>query len=101
MNIKKGDTVKILTGKDRTKTGKVSRVDAADKKVFVEGLNMYKKHVRPKRQGEKGEIVSIARPMDISNVAVMCGSCKKQTRIGYRAEGEKKTRACAKCKATI
>ncbi len=101
MNIKKGDTVKILTGKDRAKTGKVSRVDVSSGKVFVEALNLYKKHVRPKRQGEKGEIVSIARPMDISNVAIVCGSCNKQTRVGHRMDGDKKVRVCAKCKATI
>ena len=101
MNIKKGDNVKIIVGKDRGKTGKVTRVDNKTTKIFVEGLNLYKKHVRPKRQGEKGEVVAIARPMDISNVAVVCGSCNKQTRVGSRMEGEKKVRVCAKCKATI
>lgn len=101
MNIKKGDTIKIITGKDRGKTGKVVHVDAKAGKVSVEGLNLYKKHVKPKTQNQKGEIVSIARPMDISNVAVVCGSCNAQTRIGSRMDGDKKVRYCAKCKATI
>ena len=101
MNIKKGDTVKILAGKDRGKSGKVMHADAKTSKVSLEGLNLYKKHVKPKKQGEKGQTVSIARPMDISNVAIVCASCNKQTRIGFRMDGDKKVRYCAKCKAAI
>lgn len=101
MNIKKGDNVKILAGKDRGKTGKVVHVDVKTGKISLEGLNLYKKHVRPKTQGQKGEIVSIARPMDISNVAIVCASCGKQTRVGFRMDGDKKVRYCAKCKGAI
>ncbi len=101
MNIKKGDTVKILIGKDSGKTGKVSRAIPKTNKVFVEGLNLYKKHVRAKRQGEKGEVISLARPMSASNVAIVCSHCNKQTRIGARREGDKKVRICAKCEAAI
>lgn len=101
MAIKKGDTVSILAGKDRGKTGKVVRVDAKEKRVVVEGLNLVKKHVRPKKQGEKGEVVSMPRAVDISNIAVICSSCKKPTRLGSRMDGETKVRVCAKCKASI
>jgi large subunit ribosomal protein L24 len=101
MNIKKGDTIKILVGKDRGKTGKVVHADSKAGKVSLEGLNLYKKHVKPKKQGQKGETVSIARPMDISNVAIVCPSCNKQTRIGFRMDGDKKVRYCAKCKGAI
>lgn len=101
MNIKKGDTIKILVGKDRGKTGKVVSVDAKAGKVSLEGLNLYKKHVKPKTQGQKGEVVSIARPMDISNVAIVCSNCNKQTRVGFRMDGDKKVRYCAKCKGAI
>ena len=101
MNIKKGDTIKILVGKDRGKTGKVISVDAKAGKVSLEGLNLYKKHVKPKTQGQKGEVVSIARPMDISNVAIVCSNCNKQTRVGFRMDGDKKVRYCAKCKGVI
>lgn len=101
MNIKKGDTIKILVGKDRGKTGKVISVDAKAGKVSLEGLNLYKKHVKPKTQGQKGEVVSIARPMDISNVAIVCSNCNKQTRVGFRMDGDKKVRYCAKCKGAI
>ena len=99
--IKKGDTAKIMKGKDAGKTGKVIHVDSKDMKVTLEGLNVYKKHVRPKRQGEKGQIVEIARPMAMANVEVMCPGCGKPTRIGYRFDGKTKVRYCKKCEVSI
>jgi large subunit ribosomal protein L24 len=101
MKIKKGDTVKILKGKDRGKSGKVIRVFPAMNKVLVEGLNLYKKHVRPKRQGEKGEVVEIAKPLAAANVALLCPHCKQATRVGYKLEGIKKFRYCKKCKNNV
>ncbi len=101
MRIKKGDNVKILTGKDRGKTGKVIDIDNAAGRLTVEGLNVFKKHARPRKQGEKGEIVSVARPLRASNVALVCPSCHKPTRIGMHLEGEKKHRVCKKCGANI
>ncbi|MDP3725275.1 MAG: 50S ribosomal protein L24 [Nanoarchaeota archaeon] len=68
MNIKKGDIVKILVGKDKGKTGKVLKAIPKDGRVVVEGANMAKKHMRPKREGEKGEIIEFARSIHISNV---------------------------------
>lgn len=97
MRIKKGDTVKILTGKDKGKSGKVIKVSLKDGKVTVEGLNLYKKHVRPKRQGEKGEIVQVVRPINVSNVTLVCPHCNKATRVGHRYENDTKTRYCKKC----
>lgn len=70
MSVKKGDTVLVLKGKDRTKSGKVLRVFPKENKVLVEGINMVKKHKRPMKQGEKGQVVSIARPINRSNVRV-------------------------------
>jgi len=101
MKIKKGDNVKILKGKDRGKTGKVIKVDKKANRLTVEGVNLFKKHVRPKRQGEKGEIVSVARPLSASNVMLICPSCNRATRIGFRSENEKKTRYCKKCQSAI
>lgn len=101
MKIKKGDIVKILSGKDKGKTGKVVRLFPKKKRVMVEGINVYKKHVRPKRQNEKGEIVEVARPINISNVVLICPSCSKPTRVGYSIDGEKKNRRCKKCKSII
>jgi len=100
MKIKKGDTVKILTGKDRGKQGRVDRVWPKEEKVLVGGINMYKKHI--KRQADKpGEIVSLARPLVVGKVAVICPKCKQATRIGYQNVAGKKVRVCRKCDATI
>lgn len=68
MKIKKGDSVKIITGKDKGKTGKIVRVLVKENKVVVEGINMMKKHQRPRKSGEKGQTVSIAMPIHASNV---------------------------------
>ena len=99
MKIKKGDQVKILSGKDRGKAGAVFTVFSEEGRVTVEGLNLYKKRVRPKRAGQKGETVSVPRPMSVSNVMLVCSSCKKPSRVGHRLEGKNKVRYCKKCKA--
>ncbi|PIR44137.1 50S ribosomal protein L24 [Candidatus Wolfebacteria bacterium CG10_big_fil_rev_8_21_14_0_10_31_9] len=101
MKIKKGDTVKIISGKDKGKTGKVLNVSAPKNKTTVEGLNIFKKHVKPKKQGEKGQIISVSRPTDISNVMVVCSACGKPARIGYHIEAKNKSRYCKNCKAII
>ncbi len=101
MNIKKGDTVKFLTGKDRGKTGKVLRVDTKEGMITVEGLHVFKKHVRPKRQGEKGEVVSLARPVNVSNVILVCPSCHAVTRVGHQVSGDMRKRVCKKCNTTL
>ncbi len=101
MKIKKGDTVKILRGKDNGKTGKVIRVLAKEDQVAVEGLNVFKKHVRPKRQGEKGETVNVARPLPVANVAFFCSQCRQGVRLGFLVENGKKTRVCRKCGTAV
>lgn len=102
MKIHKGDHVRIMSGKDRGKTGTVLTAYPEDGKVIVEGLNMFKKRSRAKRQGEAGQIVQVARPMPASKVQVVCANCKAPTRIGYRVEANGvKTRFCKKCQATI
>lgn len=101
MDIKKGDTIKIIAGKDRGRTGKVLRVFPERDRVAVDGINLYKKHSRPKKQGEKGEIVEILRPFHISNAQVVCSSCSRATRVGHRFEGSKKIRFCKKCQAAL
>ena len=101
MNIKKGDNVKILSGKDRGKTGTVLHALPEENRIIVENLNIFKKRSRPKRQGETGQIVNVARPMPASKVMVICGNCKQPTRIGHRMEGSRKVRYCKKCKAII
>jgi len=99
MNIKKGDQVKIMNGKDRGKTGTVLSVSKDDNRVTVEGLNLIKKRMRPKQQGKTGEVIAIPRAMDVSNVMLVCKNCKHATRVGYRTDGATKVRYCKKCEA--
>ncbi len=101
MKIHKGDTIKIRLGKDAGKTGKVMKIDSRDLTVLVEGLNLFKKRVRPKKKGEKGQVVALPRPLNVSKVMLICPSCKEAVRVGYRIEGEKKTRYCKNCGGTI
>lgn len=100
MKIKKGDKVKILLGKDRNKEGTVEYVLAKEKRVFVGGANIYKRHVK-KTQGVEGGIINIPKSLDISNVALVCPNCKKVTRVGYKTVGKQKLRICKKCKKEV
>lgn len=101
MRIRKNDTVKIIVGKDKGKTGKVLNVLLKENKILIEGLNLYKKNVKPKKQGEKGQIISMPRPINVSNVMIVCPSCGNSTRVGFRFENENKIRYCKKCKVKI
>ncbi len=101
MRIKKGDNVIVIAGKDKGRQGNVLRVLAAQDKVQVEGMNIAKKHVRPKKQGEKGQVIEVPVPMQSSNVQVFCAKCKKGSRIGYKIEGKDKTRICKRCLTPI
>ncbi|PIR78477.1 MAG: 50S ribosomal protein L24 [Candidatus Magasanikbacteria bacterium CG10_big_fil_rev_8_21_14_0_10_36_16] len=96
MKIKTGDKVKILSGKDSEKTGKVLQVlkNKLTDKVFVvvEGANILKKHLRAGRKGEKGQIIELPAPIDMSNVMLIDSNSKKPTRVGYKIEGEEKKR---------
>jgi large subunit ribosomal protein L24 len=100
MRIKKGDQVKIISGKDRGKSGTVLNVFPAKGRATVEGLNLYKKRVRPKRQGQKGETVLVPRPMSASKIMLVCSSCKKAVRASFRFESGRKVRYCKKCQAS-
>lgn len=104
MRIKKGDNVVMLSGKDRGKKGKVLSVFPSSEKVAIEGLNMIKKHVKARKQGQKGQVIEKERAVGSASVALICKSCGKQTRIGYRLEGNNKVnkvRICKKCKSEI
>ena len=101
MKIKKGDLVLIISGKDKGKTGKVTKALPKDLKILVEGVNLKKKHARPKKQGEKGQVVQIPAPLSISNVKVICPKCGKATRVGYAIDKDIKKRVCKKCKQEI
>lgn len=101
LKVKKGDNVMIQKGKDAGKSGKILRVMPNEGRVVVEGLNLTKKNLRPQKQGEKGQIVEIASPVRVDNVALVCSSCKKPSKVGFRVKGDKKERYCKKCEAKI
>lgn len=105
--IQSQDEVKILLGKDRGRTGKVVRVLTKTGQVIVEGVNLFKRSLRAdalKRQGNreaKGQIIEIVKPMDISNVALICQNCKMPARVGFEVKNDQKVRICKKCKKEI
>ena len=100
--LKTGDIVRVILGRDRGKQGKILAVLPREGRVIVEGIGMVKKHVRARRAGEKGQRVSIAAPMEASNVQVVCPQCKRNTRIGIRHdEAGQRIRFCKKCSASL
>lgn len=101
MKIRKSDTVLIISGKDRGRKGKVIEAFPEDGRVVVEGINLRKKHLRPKRSGEKGQIVEIPAPLNVSDLKFICPKCGKASRVGYKMEGGKKYRVCKRCKQEI
>lgn len=101
MNIKKGDTVYVITGKDKGKSGKVTAVYSDKNKVLIENVNIVTKHQKPKSQQDKGGIVKKPAPIDASNVMVVCPVCNKATRISHKEIDGKKARICKKCGASL
>lgn len=101
LKIKKNDEVKILSGKDKGKSGKVTQVFINEAKVVVEGVNKKFKNLRPKKQGEKGQRIEFFGPIDISNVALICKKCGRTTRVSYKINEEHKYRICKKCNEII
>lgn len=99
--IKKGDTVQMVTGKDRGKRAKVLQVFPSTNRVVVENLNTMTKNVRARREREKGQRIIFASPVDYSNVQLVCSKCSKITRPAMKVAGDKKIRICAKCHEII
>jgi len=100
--IKKNDTVYVLAGKDRGKTGRVFRVYPLKERALVEGINYVKKHARKSQQDQKGGIIQKEMPIHLSNLALFCKRCNKYSRVGMSvlADGTK-TRFCKRCKEAI
>ena len=96
MKVRKDDTVRVVSGKDRGKTGKVLKIDAEKGRVIVQGLNMVRKAVKPRRQNDKGGIIDVEAAIDLSNVMVVCKKCGP-TRVGFTGEKRNKARICRKC----
>ena len=101
MNVKKGDTIVVLSGKDKGKQGKVLKSDPKGGKVIVEGVNVAMKHRKPRKQGEEGGIIKVSTPIYVSKLALYCPKCKKSVRVKMVLDGDKKVRACTKCGTVI
>lgn len=101
MKIKKGDTVEVLSGNDRGKRGEVLEVIPKKDKVIVKGINVRKKHIKPRKQGEEGGIIPAECAIYSSKVNVVCPKCKKPVKVGYIMEKDEKVRVCKKCGTKI
>jgi large subunit ribosomal protein L24 len=108
VNIKKDDTVRVVTGKDRGKEGRVVRVLPREGRVMVDGVALAKRHQRAQgrargsnRAVEQGGIIDVEMYIDISNVMLVCSSCGRPTRVGHRIDGERKVRVCRRCEAEL
>ena len=101
LNVKTGDLVLVITGKDAGKQGKVLKTSPSTGRIVVEGVNMISRHQKARRAQEKSAIVKKEGTIDVSNVMVVCPTCEKATRVAYKVEGDKKVRICKKCGAIL
>ena len=101
MNVKKGDTVQVITGKDKGQTGKVISVLPKEGKVVVEKVNMVSRHVKARKQGDESGIIQKEAPLYVSKVMLFCPKCNRGVRSGRKIEGDKKVRVCKRCGAQI
>jgi len=96
VRLRKNDVVKVISGRDKGKSGRILRIEQDSMRALVEGLNMVKKAVKAKKQNQKGGITSVEAPLALAKLMIVCKKCGA-TRIGYRIEGDKKLRVCRKC----
>lgn len=101
LNVKKGDSVKILAGRDKGKTGKILEVSPKLGKVVVEGLNISVRFSKPKRKGEKGQRMELPAAMPVGKVMLICPHCGKTTRIAHDIKNNGNFRKCRKCSQLI
>ena len=101
MRIKKGDNVQVLSGNDKGKTGEVLEIILKSRKIIVKGVNIRKKHIKPRKQGEEGGIIPLECAIYSDKVNVVCPKCNKPTRIKYEMDKDKKVRVCQKCGAKL
>ena len=101
MRIRKGDNVQVLSGNDKGKTGEVLEVIPKEDKIVVKGVNVRKKHVKARKQGDESGIIPVECAIPASKVNVVCQKCGKVTKVGYRVDKDKKVRVCKKCGAEL
>ena len=101
MKIRKGDNVEVLSGNDKGKKGEVLQVSPKADKIIVKGVNVRKKHVKARKQGEESGIIPVECAIPVSKVNIICPKCGKTTKVGYSIEKDKKVRICKKCGAKL
>jgi len=101
VHVRKNDTVVVLTGGDKGKTGKILSADPKDGKLIVEGVSVHKRHKKPRKQGDPGGIIKIETPIYACKVMRVCPKCNKPTRHAVKGTGKDKVRVCKKCSAEI
>ncbi len=101
LSVKKGDNVLVLSGKDKGKQGEVLEVNKETNRVLVAGVNIQTKHKKPRNKDDKGGILKTEGAIDVSNVQVVCPTCKKATRVAHKLENDKNVRICKKCGAVL
>lgn len=101
MKIQKGDKIIIITGKDRGKTGKVEKTYPAKQMILIEGVNIFKKHIKPTKRNPQGGIIDVVKPLKLSNVMLICPHCSKATRIGIKNTDKGKIRICRRCHESV
>lgn len=101
MKYKKGDTIIITIGKDKSRKGKIEKIYPKENKVLVPGTNMYKRHAKKRDDKNPGGIIDFSRPLEVSKIALICPKCNQKTRIGYLLTKGEKIRICKKCDQQI
>ncbi len=101
IKLRRKDTVIMLAGRDKGKTGEIERVLPQTNQVIASGLGIVKRHTKPSNKVPRGGIIEVTKPVSVSKVALVCPACKKATRIGYQINGDNKERICRKCQAVV
>ena len=101
LNVKRDDTVVVISGKDKGKQGKIMSADPEKGRVVVQNAAMIVRHTKPRKQGEEGGRINKEGTIDASNVMLVCPKCGKSTRVGHAFDGDKKVRVCKKCGKNI
>jgi large subunit ribosomal protein L24 len=97
MKIRKGDKVRVMAGKDKGREGTVERVYASTNSVLIDGVNLFKKHVKKSEKMPQGGLVTVPRSLNVSKILYICGKCKKPVRLGYKVDKGTKIRVCRTC----
>lgn len=97
LKLKKGDLVKVVSGKEKGKQAKILKTIPQSRKVILEGLFLVKKIRRPRKAGEKSEMINLSMPVHVSKLMLVCSYCHKAVRVGYSLQDKEKTRVCKSC----